>query len=80
MASVENLRNNLINKILAIRSEDFLEALDNLVSSSNQANDPISLNQSQKEMLFMGLNDVKNGNLVSQDDLDKADLEWLNEK
>lgn len=80
MASVDNLRNNLINKILAIRSEDFLEALDNIISSSNQANDPISLNQSQKEMLLMGLNDVKNGNLISQDDIDKADLEWLNEK
>ena len=80
MASVENLRNNLINKILAIRSEDFLEALDNLVSSSNQANEPISLNQSQKEMLMMGLNDVKNGNLISQEELDKTDLQWLNEK
>ena len=29
---------------------------------------------------WMGLNDVINGNLISQDDLDKADLEWLNEK
>ncbi len=35
MTSEDNIRNNLINKILAIRNKEFLMALDQLISSSS---------------------------------------------
>jgi hypothetical protein len=34
----------------------------------------------QKLMLEMSQNDIQNGRLISQSDLDKSDLEWLEEK
>jgi len=35
MATVDNIRNGLIDKILSIKNKDFLVALDNLITSSS---------------------------------------------
>ena len=78
MATVENIRNELIDKILSIRNKDFLIALDNLISSSSADNENIELTPEQKEMLEMSEADIKNGQLISQEAMDKRNLEWLN--
>ena len=80
MASVEKLKTNLIDKILAIKSEDFLITLDNLVTKNQHSEEVMKLSPSQKKMIEMGLSDVKNENYISQEELDKNDLSWLNEK
>jgi len=78
MASVENLRNTLINKILSIKNKDFLEALDKLISSSSSDSETVELTDEQKVMLEMSEEDIKNGRLISQDAMTKRNLEWLN--
>jgi hypothetical protein len=35
MASIDNVRNGLIEKILSIRNKDFLVALDKLITTSS---------------------------------------------
>ena len=35
MATVDNIRNRLIDKILSIKNKDFLVALDKLITSSS---------------------------------------------
>ncbi len=78
MATVENLRNELIDKILSIKNRDFLEALDKLISSSSPELDKVELTKEQKMMLEMSEEDIKNGKLISQEAMDKRNLEWLN--
>ncbi|MEZ4916235.1 MAG: hypothetical protein R2836_04545 [Chitinophagales bacterium] len=39
----------------------------------------ILLNDEQKTMLEMSEQDIKNGKLISQEAMDKRNLEWLNE-
>jgi len=80
MATVDKIRNELIDKILAIQNKDFLEALDKLVSSTVSKDQPVSLSKEQKLMLEMSEEDIKNGRLVSQEEMVKRNLEWLNEK
>ena len=80
MATVENLRNKLIEKILTIRSKSFLEALDVLISHGEQEQPSDNFNAAQIEMLKMGLADLENENTISQEELDRIDEEWLNEK
>lgn len=80
MATVDKIRNELIDKILAIQNKDFLEALDKLVSSTVSQDQPVSLSKEQKLMLEMSEEDIKNGRLVSQEEMVKRNLEWLNEK
>ena len=80
MATVDKIRNELIYKILSIQNKDFLEALDKLVSSTVSQDQLVKLSKEQKMMLEMGEEDIKNGRLVSQEEMVKRNLEWLNEK
>jgi hypothetical protein len=78
MATVDKIRNALIDKILTIRNKDFLIALDNLISTSSTEEQSIELSSEQKEMLEMSEEDIKSGRLISQEAMDKRNLEWLN--
>ncbi len=78
MATVENIRNRLIDKILSIKNKDFLVALDKLISSSSSESEIVELSKEQKIMLEMSEEDIKTGKLISQEAMDKRNLEWLN--
>jgi hypothetical protein len=80
MAKVDEIRNGIIDKILAINNKEFLEALDKLISSSISKKQIFELSPEQKEMLEISEADIKNGNLISQEAMDKRNLEWLNER
>lgn len=73
----DNIRNSIIDKLLTISNKDYLSALHQLVSSSAVNDDIIHLSEAQILMLNMSDDDIKNNRIVSQDELDKADLEWL---
>lgn len=80
MASVEHIRNELIDKILSIKNKDFLVALDQLITSSSSSSEIIKLTKEQKAMLEMSEHDIKKANLISQEAMDQRNLEWLNER
>ena len=78
MATVDKIRNGLIDKILTIRNKEYLEALDKIISSSTSHSEIVKLTDEQKQMLQMSEEDIANGRLISQDEMDKRNLEWLN--
>jgi hypothetical protein len=78
MATVDKIRSGLITKIQAIRNKEFLMALDNLISSSVTDSEIVALTAEQKEMLEMSEADIRDGRLISQEAMDKRNLEWLN--
>ena len=78
MVTVNKIRNELIDKILTIRNKEFLLALDHLISSSATDSDIVELTAEQKEMLEMSEADIQNGHLISQEAMDKRNIEWLN--
>tara|TARA_R110000868_G_scaffold404015_1_gene681791 strand:- start:348 stop:590 length:243 start_codon:yes stop_codon:yes gene_type:complete len=78
MATVDKIRNGLIDKILSIRNKDFLEALDKLITSSESESEIVELTNEQKLMLEMSEKDIQNGKLISQDAMNKRNIEWLN--
>lgn len=77
MATVDKIRSVLIEKILTIENKDFLVALDSLISSGDANANVVELTSEQKEMLEMSEADIKHGRLVSQEAMDKRNLEWL---
>lgn len=79
MERVDKIRNGLIDKILTIKDRDFLEALDKLISSSAFEMDTVKLSREQKKMLEMSEEDIEKGRLISQEAMDKRNLEWLND-
>ena len=79
MRSIDLIKNSLIDKILTIKNQDFLVALEKLIDSSSTAN-KVELTEEQKLMLLMSEDDIKAGRLISQDELDNNDLSWLKEQ
>ncbi len=77
MATLENVRNELIDKILSIKNRDILEALDKLISISSLDSDIVLLTDEQKILLEMSERDIEAGNLISQEAIDKRILHWL---
>ena len=80
MATIENIRNGLIDKILSIQNKDLLEALDLMISSKSDELEVLELSPEQKKMLEMSEEDILNGRFISQEALIKRNLEWLNEQ
>lgn len=78
MSTVDQIRNGLIDKILSIKNKDFLVALDQLITSSSSESEVIELTEEQKTMLEMSEQDIANGKLISQEAMNKRNLEWLN--
>ena len=76
MPTIESIKNRLIDRILATKNEQLLEAIENIfVSTQNE--DIVSLTSEQIEMLMMSEEDISYGNLVSEDELEKRDSQWL---
>jgi hypothetical protein len=80
MSQVDIIRNGLIDKLLAISDKEYLLALSRLVESSAVNNEKIKFTPDQLLMLKMSENDISNGRVISQEELDKSDLTWLNEQ
>jgi hypothetical protein len=80
MATVDTLRNNLIDKLLAISNKEYLLALNHLVENSTIDNEVVVLTEEQVLMLALSDRDIEAGRIISQEQLDKNDLEWLKGK
>jgi len=79
MNRVDILRNSIIDKLLTISNQDYLTALYQLINKSSVENEKVELTEEQIVMLQLSEQDIENGNLISQTDLDKSDLKWLKE-
>lgn len=80
MSQADIIRNGLIDKLLAISDKDYLLALSKLVESSSVNNEKIRFTPEQLLMLQMSENDIANGRVLTQEELDNSDLKWLNEQ
>lgn len=79
MNSVEVLRNNIIDKLLSISNQEYLNFLDQLIEKKSVEQDVVSLSKAQILMLDRSEDDIKNNRFINQEELDKNDLEWLKE-
>jgi len=77
MTAIDSIKNRLIDRILATKNEKLLVAISNIFEST-QSDNVVSLSSEQIEMLLMSEKDIENGDLVSENELNKSDTEWLN--
>lgn len=77
MATVDNLRNGIINKLMTISNKDFLSAISRIVDNTQTDTEKVKLTEEQVVMLKLSDKDIANGRLIKQDQLDKSDLKWL---
>jgi len=77
MTTLDILRNSLIDRIIATNNEKLLSVIANIFEST-QVEEKVQLSSEQIELLMMSENDIISGKHISDDDLRKTDLEWLN--
>lgn len=77
MKTLESLKSRLIDKIMLAKNEELLVAIETIMKST-ETNERLQLDSHQIEMALLSKEDIENGNLISESDLRKADLEWMN--
>jgi len=68
MATIENVKNRLIDRILLTRNEELLNAIDTIFNST-KTEEKLVLNSYQLEMLWMSEKDIRQGNLISETEI-----------
>jgi len=76
MTTLDNIKNSLIDRILATKNEKFLQAMTTIFESA-QSEELVTLSSEQIEMLAMSEDDILNGRLVSEEDIKASNPEWL---
>ncbi|MCF8338474.1 MAG: hypothetical protein K9I74_10890 [Bacteroidales bacterium] len=71
------LRNIIINHLSQIEDQSFLNALKTIIESKVHE-DIYELNDQQKSRLEKARKNIKDGNTISHDDLQKEIDQWLN--
>lgn len=79
MATTSEIRNRLIDSLMAIDNPDYLQALEKMIESSNVQKQKVHLTEEQKTMLAMSDDDIQKGRVIDQESLNKKELEWLTE-
>jgi len=79
MATIDHLRNGIINKLLTISNKNYLAALSQLVENSSVEKNTVKLTEEQMLMLQLSDKDIKSGRIINQAQLNKSDLKWLKE-
>lgn len=80
MATLNEIRNRVIDSLMSIDNSQYLQALEKMIKSSNVEHDKIPLTEEQKIMLAMSEDDIQNRRMIDQDSLNKQELQWLKEK
>ena len=74
MNSIENIKNSLIDSILATKNIKLLEAIK-IIFDSAKPEQVISFTSEQIEMLAMSEKDIDEGKIISESELEKSDSE-----
>lgn len=80
MSQIDQLRNEIIDRILAITDRKYLNRIEEFIAQETPNSARRSLTKEQKMMLELSLADIEKGALISQADLDQADLQWLKDQ
>ncbi|KAA9325210.1 hypothetical protein [Adhaeribacter soli] len=77
--NTQQLRNLLIDKISSIRDVKYLMAIKTILDTNFPEQEPYKLTDAQRKKVRTGLEQLKNGEITSNEDLEKEEDEWLNE-
>ncbi len=77
MITIDDLRNNIIDKLLTISNQKYLEAIYKIVENSSVNQSTVLLTDEQIRMLQLSEDDIKNGRLIDQTEVEQQDLKWL---
>lgn len=73
------LKHILLDKLISIEDKNLLEEVNKLIGDVNLEEKTFKVSPKQLEMLRSSESDIKNGKLISDEDLNEEEEKWLNE-
>jgi hypothetical protein len=74
----ENLKYTLLDKLISVRDMSLLQKVNEILRNVDISDPVFKVTDSQKKMLEKSEEDIRNGNLTSDDDLNAEEDKWLN--
>ncbi len=76
---VDNLKYSILDKLISVDDKGLLEKINNLIGDIDLEETPIKVSDSQKQMLINSEQDILNKNLISDEDVNEEEEQWLKE-
>ncbi len=77
--STEQLKNLVIDRISEIEDENFLQAIKTILDTNTGVGSIYKLTEEQKQKVIIGLAQLDNGQIISNEELEQEEDEWLRE-
>jgi len=75
---VNELRYSLLDKLISVRDINVLQKINELIGNVDLNSPVFKVTDGQKQMLMKSEEDILNGNIISNDDLNAEEDQWLN--
>lgn len=79
MASTEQIRNNFIERLISIKNKEILAAVDRLLEVSVKEENLYKVSLNKKDVLQASEEDIINHRLLSDEEVNNEEEEWLRE-
>jgi len=76
---VDNLKYSILDKLILVNDKDLLKKINDLIGDINLENAPIKVSDAQRQMLLNSEQDILNKNLLSDQDVNEEEEQWLKE-
>ena len=74
----KNLRYSLLDKLISIRDNNVWQKVNELIGGIDIEKTELKTTEAQKQMLMNSEDDIRNGNTISDDELNEEEDKWLN--
>jgi len=75
---VNDLKYNLLDKLISVRDINILQKINDLIGNVDVNSPVFKVTDAQKQMLMKSEEDIRNGNIISDDQLNAEEDQWLN--
>ena len=75
---VNDLKYNLLDKLISVRDINILQKINDLIGGVDINRPVFKVTDAQKQMLMKSEEDIRNGNVISDDQLNADEDLWLN--
>lgn len=75
---VNDLKYNLLDKLISVRDINILQKINDLIGNVDINSPVFKVTDAQKRMLMKSEEDIRDGNIISDDELNAEEDQWLN--
>lgn len=76
---VNDLKYNLLDKLISVRDINVLQKINDLIGNVDINTPEFKTTDRQRQMLTKSEEDIASGNMISDDELNDEEDQWLNE-